>query len=70
MSLLDELKATGQAQLLATHDPRLLPRCDRVVALGGGRVVFDGPPESFLANPPYSPPQPWRDGTAIEEAAR
>jgi len=26
----------GQAQLLATHDPRLLPACDRVVALDRG----------------------------------
>ena len=62
MSLLDEQRATGQAQLLATHDPRLLPRCDRVVALDHGRVVFDGTPDEFLANPPYSPAGPWRDG--------
>jgi energy-coupling factor transporter ATP-binding protein EcfA2 len=60
MALLDELRQTGQAQLLATHDPRLLPRCDRVVALDRGRVVFDGPPEIFSANPPYSPAEPWR----------
>ncbi|HEX7590967.1 MAG TPA: ATP-binding cassette domain-containing protein [Candidatus Limnocylindrales bacterium] len=62
MSLLDEQRATGQAQLLATHDPRLLPRCDRVVALDHGRIVFDGTPDEFLANPPYSPAGPWRDG--------
>jgi energy-coupling factor transport system ATP-binding protein len=70
MSLLDDLKATGQAQLLATHDPRLLPRCDRVIALDGGRVVFDGPPEEFLAHPPYSPARSWRGGAVVEEAAR
>lgn len=70
LSLLDEQRATGQAQLLATHDPRLLPRCDRVVALDRGHVVFDGTPESFLAAPPYSPAEPWRDGTAIAEAIR
>ena len=84
MGLLDELRRTGQAQLLATHDPRLLPHCDRVLALAGGRVVFDGPPETFDANPPYSPAEPWRGGaiharaipaaparaTVAEEAAR
>ena len=75
MDLLDELRRTGQAQLLATHDPRLLPHCDRVVALERGRVVFDGPPEVFAANPPYSPADPWRGGAigaepAAAEAAR
>lgn len=64
MLLLDELRESGQAQLLATHDPRLLPRCDRVVALDRGRVVFDGPPGTFLTNPPYSPADPWRNGAA------
>ena len=58
--LLDEGRAAGQAQLLATHDPRLLPGCDRVVALDQGRVVFDGPPGDFLARPPYHPAEPWR----------
>jgi energy-coupling factor transport system ATP-binding protein len=69
MGLLDDLRATGQAQLLATHDPRLLPACDRVVALDRGRIVFDGPPEEFLAKPPYSPAEPWRDG-ATEQLPR
>jgi energy-coupling factor transport system ATP-binding protein len=71
MGLLDELKATGQAQLLATHDPRLLPSCDRVVAMDRGRVIFDGSPGEFLATPPYSPPDPWRAGvaTAVANAA-
>ena len=50
----------GQAQVLATHDPRLLPRCDRVVALDRGRVVFDGSSAAFLADPPYRPSAPWR----------
>jgi energy-coupling factor transport system ATP-binding protein len=63
LALLDELRSTGQAQLLATHDPRLLPACDRVVALEGGRVVFDGSPEAFLSAPPYVPSEPWRDWT-------
>jgi energy-coupling factor transporter ATP-binding protein EcfA2 len=67
MDLLDELRRTGQAQLLATHDPRLLPHCDRVVALDRGRIVFDGPPEAFTADPPYSPADPWRDGAIPAE---
>jgi energy-coupling factor transport system ATP-binding protein len=60
LSLLDELRAAGGAQLLATHDPRLLPACDRVVALDLGRMIFDGTPEAFLAAPPFSPAEPWR----------
>ena len=60
LRLLDRLRGEGQAQVLATHDPRLLPTCDRVVALHGGRTVFDGPPRDFLADPPYRPAEPWR----------
>lgn len=60
ISLLDELRAIGQAQLLATHDPRLLPACDRVVALSNGRIVFDGPVGAFLEAPPYWPAEPWQ----------
>ena len=62
VELLDEMRSTGQAQVLATHDPRLLPVCGRVVALDRGRVVFDGSPESFLASPPFQPQDPWREG--------
>ncbi len=61
VALLDGLRGEGQAQLMATHDPRLVPACDRVVALDAGRVVFDGPPQVFLADPPYRPAAPWRD---------
>jgi len=64
LELLDEMRAAGQAQVLATHDPRLLPACERVVALDCGRVVFDGRPDEFLAAPPFRPAQPWRDGAA------
>ncbi|MFI5261275.1 MAG: ABC transporter ATP-binding protein [Candidatus Limnocylindrales bacterium] len=58
--LLDVGRDGGQAQVLATHDPRLLPGCDRVVALAAGRVVFDGPAVAFLRAPPYEPAAPWR----------
>lgn len=58
--LLDGLRADGQAQLMATHDPRLLAGCDRVLALEAGRVVFDGSPDAFDAAPPYDPAEPWR----------
>jgi energy-coupling factor transporter ATP-binding protein EcfA2 len=64
LELLNEMRAAGQAQVLATHDPRLLPACQRVVALDCGRVVFDGRPNEFLAAPPFRPPDPWRDGAA------
>jgi energy-coupling factor transport system ATP-binding protein len=64
LALLDDRRTAGQAQILATHDPRLLPACDRVVALDRGRVVFDGSPDAFLAAPPYEPAAPWRDGVA------
>ena len=76
LALLDDRRTAGQAQILATHDPRLLPACDRVVALDRGRVVFDGSPDAFLAAPPYEPAGPWRDGvargrsTAPRQAAR
>ena len=65
LRLLDDLRAAGQAQILATHDPRLLPACERVAALDAGRVVFDGSPDAFLAAPPYWPAAPWRDGVAF-----
>jgi energy-coupling factor transport system ATP-binding protein len=61
LDLLDDLRAGGQAQILATHDPRLLPSCDRVVALDRGRVVFDGAVAEFLAAPPFTPAEPWRE---------
>lgn len=64
LEFLDGLRSHGQAQILATHDPRLLPACDRVVALDGGRVIFDGSPDAFLAAPPYEPAEPWQGGIA------
>ncbi len=60
VTLLDGLRAAGQAQIMATHDPRLVPACDRVIALDAGRLVFDGTPRAFLDAPPYRPAGPWR----------
>jgi energy-coupling factor transporter ATP-binding protein EcfA2 len=59
LAVLERLQTDGQAQLVATHDPRLIGSCRRVVALDGGRVVFDGSSAAFLAAPPYAPPEPW-----------
>ncbi len=69
ITLLDEARRGGGAQVVATHDPRLLPSCDRVVGLDAGRLVFDGPVAGFIAAPPYEPADPWRiecAGFAIE----
>jgi energy-coupling factor transport system ATP-binding protein len=60
LALLDEARSRGQGQVLATHDPRLLPRADRVVALEAGRIVFEGSPAAFLADPPFQPADAWR----------
>lgn len=69
LDLLDEHRAHGQAQLLATHDPRLLPACDRVLALADGRLVFDGSPAAFLADPPYRPAVPWQEAATTATRA-
>jgi energy-coupling factor transport system ATP-binding protein len=60
VAFLDAGRADGQAQVLATHDPRLLPACDRVVALDRGRIVFEGTSTAFLADPPFQPAEPWQ----------
>jgi energy-coupling factor transport system ATP-binding protein len=69
VAVLDEARDAAGAQVLATHDPRLLPTCDRVVALDAGRVLYDGPVDGFLASPPYAPPGPWRLGAARADDA-
>ena len=60
VALLDRLRDRGQAQMMTTHDPRLVPACDRVLALDAGRVVFQGSPNAFLADPPWRPAWPWQ----------
>jgi putative ABC transport system ATP-binding protein len=45
LELLDELRLReGAALLLATHDPAIARRADRIVHLVDGRVVGEGPP--------------------------
>ena len=46
----------GTAVLLAEHRlERCLPAADRVLALEGGRLAFDGSPEAFLRRSPETP---------------
>ncbi len=46
----------GTAVLLAEHRlERCLPAADRVIAMDGGRLVFDGPPTAFLRRSPETP---------------
>jgi ABC-type multidrug transport system ATPase subunit len=50
--LLARVRAAGKTAILATHHiAKGLALCDRVVALRGGRLVFDGPTASFAASP-------------------
>ena len=45
-------RAAGKTAILATHHiAKGLAQCGRVVALAGGRVVFDGPTTRFAASP-------------------
>ena len=48
--------ATGGAVVLATHDVELAARCaTRVVVLGGGEVVADGPARDVLSGSLFAP---------------
>jgi heme ABC exporter ATP-binding subunit CcmA len=48
--LLARARAAGKTVVLATHHiPKALALCDRVLALAGGRVTFDGPTAHFTA---------------------
>jgi heme exporter protein A len=48
---LGDLRRTRKTALIVTHHvERGLALCDRAVALRAGRLVFDGPPESFIAS--------------------
>ena len=49
--VLGSLKARGLGALVVSHDYRLLRTlADRVLVVGGGRCVFLGTPEAFLAS--------------------
>jgi len=43
LDILAELHADGAATVVATHDPELVERVDRCVALRDGEVIHDGP---------------------------
>ena len=48
-AILAEWRAAGRAVLLATHDVELAARCaDRVILLGEGQVVVDGPTRQVM----------------------
>jgi energy-coupling factor transport system ATP-binding protein len=49
-ALIDELAAAGAAVVVATHDVEFAARfAERVVLLGDGVVIADGPPEEILS---------------------
>jgi len=51
---LDRIVDAGNSVLVVEHDPMLLAACDWLIELGpgagpdGGRIVFEGPPESLV----------------------
>lgn len=49
--LIETLNALSMTKLIATHDLDLvLETCDRVILLGGGEIVADGPAREILRN--------------------
>ena len=47
--ILQQLQAQGRSVILATHDVELAARCaDRVVLLGDGEVIVDGPTRQVM----------------------
>ncbi|HJX37037.1 MAG TPA: ATP-binding cassette domain-containing protein, partial [Anaerolineae bacterium] len=48
---LSQKRAAGKAVIMSTHDVELVARCaDRVVILGEGQVVVDGPAREVMSN--------------------
>jgi len=45
--LLPQLKARGKTVIVISHDDRYYDQADRIIKLGDGRVVFDGPASEF-----------------------
>jgi energy-coupling factor transporter ATP-binding protein EcfA2 len=72
LGLMDGLAASGRAVIHVTHDMAEAMRASRILALDGGRLVFDGSPQAFLASGPSTPRalaalgRP--DGVALAEA--
>ncbi len=57
-SILESLHARGASTLIISHDlPFLLDRCDRIVGLDRGRIVWEGP----VAELGRRVPEEWRD---------
>jgi energy-coupling factor transport system ATP-binding protein len=56
--IVDELAATGTAVAIATHDVELVAHvADRVVVLGEGEIVADGPTDEVVCSSPAFAPQ-------------
>jgi energy-coupling factor transport system ATP-binding protein len=52
LALMEKINAAGVTLLVVTHDMDLVASaCTRVLALCGGRVVFDGAPRALFARP-------------------
>jgi putative ATP-binding cassette transporter len=47
--LLPELHAAGKTVLVISHDEPYYRAAARILKLDGGRIVFDGPPDDYLA---------------------
>ncbi len=58
VNLLREVAAEGATLLAATHKTALLPLCDRLIVLQGGRVLLDGPRAAVLAKLSGQPQRP------------
>lgn len=48
LELFDEVHAAGSTLLVVTHELTTVARCDRVVALRNGEIVYDGGPDTDL----------------------
>jgi energy-coupling factor transport system ATP-binding protein len=49
--ILNEQKALGRTIIMATHDVELVAQCaDRVILLGDGQVVVDGPARQVMSD--------------------
>jgi ABC-2 type transport system ATP-binding protein len=48
LALFDDAQARGCTLLIATHELITVARCDRVIALRSGEVVYDGGPDTDL----------------------